>query len=169
MIKICRYFAIGFILLILAAGCASHSTKNKLFETFKSKGFNVQETDNIVLIYLPEVYFEFGSAILTQSAHDSLLIICNVINNLGNDYLNIHVDGHTDSIGNEKYNKKLSLQRANAAAEILASNGINKDRIIVQGHGKKQPIAPNTLRGNLDNPDGRAKNRRVEIGVVFNK
>ena len=169
MLKVFKYCAIGFTLLILATGCANPSAKSKLFETFKAKGLNVQETDSKVTIYLPEVYFEFGSAVLTQSASDSLLIIYNVINDLGNEYLYIYVDGHTDAVGNESYNEALSLQRASAAAEILANNGIHRDKIIVQGHGKKHPIAPNTLQDNVDNPEGRAKNRRVEIGVVFDQ
>ncbi len=167
MLKLFKYFAIGFTLLILATGCANHSPKSKLINDLKAKGFIVKETNGRVVMYLPDVYFEFDSAVLTQPAQSGLLIICSVINNLAEKPKNIYVEGHTDSIGNEKYNEKLSLHRANAAAEILVSNGINKNRIIVYSHGNRRPIAPNTLQENIDNPDGRAKNRRVEIGLAF--
>ena len=167
MLKLFKYFAIGITLLILATGCANTSPKNKLIDDLKAKGFVFKEANGRIVMYLPDVYFEFGSAVLTQSANSSLLIICGVIKNLSAQPINIHVEGHTDSLGNERYNEKLSLQRANAVAEVLVSNGINKNQIMAYSYGSKRPIAPNTLQGNQDNPVGRAKNRRVEIGLEF--
>jgi len=67
----------------------------------------------------------------------------------------ITIIGHTDSIGPEEYNMKLSLRRAEAAAEYLRSLGI--DDITVEGRGESEPIASN------DTPEGRAMNRRIEI------
>jgi OmpA-OmpF porin, OOP family len=68
--------------------------------------------------------------------------------------------GHTDSIGSEAYNKKLSLRRSDAVKAYLVSKGIEANRIYTEGKGKSQPIADNKTK------EGRAKNRRVEIEVV---
>jgi len=68
--------------------------------------------------------------------------------------------GHTDSIGSDKYNQKLSVRRAEAVKAYLVSKGIDSKRIYTEGKGEKQPIASNKTK------EGRAKNRRVEIEVV---
>ncbi|MEY2805147.1 MAG: hypothetical protein RL657_2483 [Pseudomonadota bacterium] len=68
--------------------------------------------------------------------------------------------GHTDSIGSDAYNQKLSVRRAEAVKAYLVSKGIEKNRIYTEGKGEKQPIADNRTK------EGRAKNRRVEIEVV---
>jgi len=68
--------------------------------------------------------------------------------------------GHTDSIGSNAYNQKLSLRRASAVKAYLVSKGIEANRIYTEGKGETQPIADNKTK------EGRAKNRRVEIEVV---
>jgi OOP family OmpA-OmpF porin len=73
--------------------------------------------------------------------------------------------GHTDSKGSDAYNDKLALRRVHAVEAYLVSKGIQDNRIAASGMGEKQPIAPNMVNGK-DNPEGRAKNRRVEIEVV---
>ena len=68
--------------------------------------------------------------------------------------------GHTDSVGSDAYNQKLSVRRAEAVKAYLVSKGIEKNRVYTEGKGEKQPVADNKTK------EGRAKNRRVEIEVV---
>ena len=68
--------------------------------------------------------------------------------------------GHTDSVGTDAYNQKLSIRRAEAVKAYLVTKGIEANRVYTEGKGKKQPVADNKTA------EGRAKNRRVEIEVV---
>lgn len=75
--------------------------------------------------------------------------------------LQIVVEGHTDNVGTNAYNKKLSQGRANAVKKYMVENGINANRITAKGYGEEQPIASNATK------EGRAKNRRVEAVVEY--
>ena len=68
--------------------------------------------------------------------------------------------GHTDSVGSDAYNQKLSVKRAESVKAYLVTKGIEKNRVYTEGKGEKQPVADNKTA------EGRAKNRRVEIEVV---
>ncbi len=68
--------------------------------------------------------------------------------------------GHTDSIGSDAYNQKLSVRRAESVKAYLVSKGVEPNRIYTEGKGEKQPVASNKTK------EGRAKNRRVEIEVI---
>ena len=68
--------------------------------------------------------------------------------------------GHTDSIGSDAYNQKLSIRRAEAVKSYLVSKGVEKNRVYTEGKGEKQPVADNKTE------EGRAKNRRSEIEVI---
>ena len=68
--------------------------------------------------------------------------------------------GHTDSIGTDSYNQRLSIRRSEAVKSYLVSKGVEKNRVYTEGKGEKQPVADNKTA------EGRAKNRRVEIEVV---
>ena len=68
--------------------------------------------------------------------------------------------GHTDAVGGDAYNQKLSIRRSEAVKAYLVSKGIEKNRVYTEGKGEKQPVADNKTS------EGRAKNRRVEIEVV---
>jgi OmpA-OmpF porin, OOP family len=68
--------------------------------------------------------------------------------------------GHTDSIGSDAYNQKLSVRRAESVKAYLVSKGVEPNRIYTEGKGEKQPVASNKTK------DGRQKNRRVEIEII---
>ena len=72
----------------------------------------------------------------------------------------IQVHGHTDDMGKEKYNLELSLKRADFIAQYIENKGIDPVRLVVEGFGSDQPIAPNTTE------EGRSSNRRVEVKLV---
>ena len=77
-----------------------------------------------------------------------------------NPAIKVEIDGHTDSVGSEAYNMRLSQARARAVVEYLVKHGINRDRLVAKGFGEGKPVAPNTT------PEGRAKNRRVEFRIL---
>jgi outer membrane protein OmpA-like peptidoglycan-associated protein len=74
--------------------------------------------------------------------------------------ITLSVEGHTDGIGSEAYNQKLSVRRAQAVADYLEKGGIAVSRMTVKGFGKAQPVATN------DTEEGRAENRRVELKIT---
>ena len=77
----------------------------------------------------------------------------------------IQIAGYTDSIGSAAYNMTLSEERAKTVRDWLAGHGFIPASTRYTGHGKADPVAPNTKPDGSDNPDGRQKNRRVEITV----
>jgi outer membrane protein OmpA-like peptidoglycan-associated protein len=78
----------------------------------------------------------------------------------------VTIEGHTDGKGSDAYNQPLSEKRAQAVREWLVKNGgATATKITTKGWGKSKPIVPNTLPNGSDDPDGRKKNRRVEITV----
>ena len=82
-----------------------------------------------------------------------------------NPSVRVTIEGHTDSIGSDAYNQKLSERRANAVKHYLVSKGVMADRLDAVGKGESQPIASNTKPNGRDNPEGRAMNRRAELKV----
>jgi outer membrane protein OmpA-like peptidoglycan-associated protein len=74
------------------------------------------------------------------------------------------IEGHTDGKGNDQYNQKLSERRADSVRSWLAAHGVGA-AMTTHGWGKSRPVAPNTKPNGADDPDGRQKNRRVEITV----
>jgi len=71
--------------------------------------------------------------------------------------MKVSVEGHTDSIGSEAYNQRLSERRAQAVRDYMIENGISPGRVATRGFGKSRPVASN------ETAEGRAQNRRVEI------
>jgi OOP family OmpA-OmpF porin len=81
-----------------------------------------------------------------------------------NPSVQVVIEGHTDSIGSDAYNQRLSERRARSVKQYLVSRGVEASRLETVGKGEREPIAPNTKDGR-DNPEGRAMNRRAELKV----
>ena len=108
--------------------------------------------------YAADAFFDFDKSVLKPEAKSKL---DDLISKTGGINLEVIIAvGHTDSIGTDAYNQKLSVRRAEAVKAYLVSKGLEKNRVYTEGKGKKQPIADNKTA------EGRAKNRRVEIEVV---
>ena len=75
----------------------------------------------------------------------------------------VEIQGHTDDVGSEAFNLKLSQKRAEAVRQYLIDHGIEPDRLIAKGYGESKPLVPNT------SPENRAKNRRVEFVILGEK
>lgn len=104
-----------------------------------------------------DVLFDFGEAELGDSAQDAVL---EAIKDVPDD-AKVSVVGHTDSVGSDAANRKLSTQRAQAVADVIEGERDDVD-VKVSGKGESDPVAPNT-KGGKDNAAGREKNRRVEL------
>ncbi|OLO03421.1 MULTISPECIES: OmpA family protein [Salinicola] len=107
-------------------------------------------------LVLRDVNFEFDSAKLTPSAESILDGVSEKL--MANDQLRIRLEGHTDSVGPAAYNKELSQRRADSVKSYLVSKGFSGANITTIGYGEEQPVASN------DTAEGRAQNRRVELG-----
>ena len=118
--------------------------------------------DQLVVNLDAGVLFGFDSAAVSPKAQDTLAQLAFLIDKDAKGI--VLVAGHTDSKGSADYNLKLSKKRADAIAEWLtAKGGIQPGIIATQGFGETSPVAENTMADGSDNPQGRAKNRRVEI------
>jgi len=127
-------------------------------------GLTVIDNGETVSIVVPDVFFDFGSARLSADARSAIGEAAKLLGD--DDYASyqISIEGHTDSKGSEKFNSKLSRERADAVEKELLFSSINNRRIVaVVGHGESNPVAENNNSDGSDNPEGRAKNRRVEI------
>jgi OOP family OmpA-OmpF porin len=108
--------------------------------------------------FAADAFFDFDKATLKPEGKAKLDDLAGKIKGITLEV--IIAVGHTDSVGSEAYNQKLSLRRAEAVKGYLVSKGIEANRVYTEGKGAKQPVADNKTA------EGRAKNRRVEIEVV---
>lgn len=116
-------------------------------------------------IVLADIYYDFGSAELSQQAKNVLDTTLLAILKEAPNFI-IEIGAHTDSIGEASYNLELSQNRANSVVEYLISRGIPTGRLEAKGYGATQPVAPNYKPDGSDNPEGREKNRRTEFRIV---
>jgi outer membrane protein OmpA-like peptidoglycan-associated protein len=111
-----------------------------------------------------DVLFDFDSFALRSEAEDPLRKVADVLK----DYPKspVIIEGHTDGKGTDQYNQTLSDRRAESVKRCLADRGgVESGRVTTRGWGKTKPVAPNTKPDGSDDPEGRRKNRRVEITV----
>jgi OOP family OmpA-OmpF porin len=108
--------------------------------------------------YAADAFFDFNKAVLKPEGKAKLDDLVGKVKSISLEV--IIAVGHTDSIGSDASNQKLSVKRAEAVKAYLVSKGIEKNRVYTEGKGEKQPVADNKTK------EGQAKNRRVEIEVV---
>ena len=108
--------------------------------------------------YAADAFYDFDKAVLKPEAKEKLDDLVGKVKDINLEV--IIAVGHTDSVGTDEYNQKLSVRRAESIKTYLVSKGIEANRVYTEGKGEKQPVADNKTA------EGRAKNRRVEIEVV---
>jgi outer membrane protein OmpA-like peptidoglycan-associated protein len=110
-----------------------------------------------LIVNMSDVLFDNGSFTLKPGAREKLAKISGIL--LAHPGLIMQIEGHTDSVGSDEYNQRLSEQRAGSVRDFLGEQGVSLSSITAQGFGKTEPVASN------DTPEGRQRNRRVEIVV----
>jgi len=106
---------------------------------------------------MSDVLFDTGSFTLKPGAREKLAKVSGIF--LAHPGLTMQIEGHTDSVGSDELNQRLSEQRAGSVRDFLGEQGVSLSSITAQGYGKAVPVAPN------DTAEGRQRNRRVEIIV----
>lgn len=124
----------------------------------------VKEPCKSRLVVGADALFEFDKANLTAESESVLLPLGTMVRKEGAHP--IAIEGHTDGVGAAAYNQDLSEKRAHAVEAWLVGHGyLRMNEARTQGFGKAKPVAPNTKPDGSDDPEGRQKNRRVEIVV----
>jgi len=110
-----------------------------------------------LIVNMSDVLFDTGSYTLRSAAREKLAKISGIV--LAHPGLTLQIEGHTDSVGSDDFNQRLSEQRAGSVLDFLAEQGVSASSMTSRGFGKTQPVASN------DTTEGRQKNRRVELVV----
>jgi outer membrane protein OmpA-like peptidoglycan-associated protein len=144
-------------------------SKEKAYDSKKvMKELKVSQSGSELKIDLPDsVLFDFSSYELKQEASDSLSKVAFLIKQKSTG--KVILEGHTDSIGSEEANLKLSKQRIQSVASwLIKKEGIPAELLEGKGYGESKPVAHNTLPDGSDDPTGREKNRRVSFKFSSN-
>lgn len=119
-----------------------------------------QEINKGDTLTIRNIQFEYNSAKLTDDSKDGIAKIAELM--AAHPYWHVELAGHTDDIGSDAYNQKLSTDRAEAVRKALIALGIDPKRMQAIGHGSTLPVAPN------DTEENKAKNRRTEL-IILNE
>ena len=146
---------------LAGAAIGSYMDKQERELRQRTAGTDVQVTrqgDDLILNMPSGITFAYDSATVQPQFQPTLNQVAQVLAQYNETYIDVY--GHTDSTGSDAYNQQLSERRAQAVANYLSGQGVQRARIGTMGYGETQPIASNATE------EGRAANRRVEIKVV---
>ena len=136
----------------------------ELPEEIRSDSANYLQTVDVVelapgdAVVLQNIQFEYNSSALTEDSQTGIQMLTDFLKR--NPGLKVELAGHTDNVGSENYNKKLSADRAESVRNALIANGIEENRMTAKGYGASRPVAPN------DTDEHRALNRRTELIIT---
>lgn len=114
-------------------------------------------------VVLRGINFDFGKADIKPEAEPVLNAAARILRE--NPDVRVTIEGHTDAIGTDEYNMRLSERRAKVVKQYLVSRGVAAERLDIVGKGRSEPLVPSTTSEGQDNPAGRAINRRVELKI----
>ncbi len=117
-----------------------------------------QAVQNALNAYAKTILFDTGKATINSQSHVVLTDIIGILKQYPE--ARFSIEGHTDNVGNNALNLKLSEERANAVKNYLVNNGVDASKLQTRGFGDTRPLAENTTR------EGRERNRRVEINLI---
>jgi outer membrane protein OmpA-like peptidoglycan-associated protein len=145
------------------AGGAGVDLKSDIAD-LASKGVDVKENETEIKInLLGDILFDFNKADIRPVAEPTLATVAKLIQGRKNP--KVLIEGHTDSKGSDSYNARLSDRRAVSVKDWFAKHGVTAGSMQTHGWGATKPVASNTHPDGSDDPEGRQKNRRVEITV----
>ncbi|MBI2722324.1 MAG: OmpA family protein [Bacteroidetes bacterium] len=146
-----------------AGGVIGHYMDKQAEEIQKDvKGAKVERVgEGIKITFDSGILYDVNSAELKQTATDNIAELSKVLKKYPD--TEILIEGHTDNTGEDKYNQKLSVKRAESVSTYLKAQSIPSSRITTTGYGATQPIESN------ETAEGKAKNRRVDIAIMADK
>ena len=116
-----------------------------------------QINDEIAVVLSNDILFDYGKSNLSRKSKKTLDQAVELLNQIPNRTLAIH--GHTDSLGSDEHNMKLSEERAQAVYDYMMQKGLQIKKVTYKGYGETRPVADNSTK------EGRVANRRVEFRV----
>ena len=138
------------------------SRMEKLKKSLYDLGARESETDYVIELE-GDILFDLDEWAIREDAEDTLFKVGEIIKSFNHP---VTLIGHTDSLGSDNYNFELSRKRSQSVKDWLVSHSnIETSLISTDGKGESEPVAPNTHPDGSDNPEGRQKNRRVEIRI----
>jgi outer membrane protein OmpA-like peptidoglycan-associated protein len=130
----------------------------------KAQDLQVKETAQELRIELAaDILFDFDKADLRPQAQQALKQVAQIIRDRAKG--SVVIEGYTDAKGSDRYNQRLSERRAQSVRKWLIEREGLRVKMTARGYGKNKPVAPNTKLDGSDNPEGRQKNRRVEVVI----